>query len=82
MNVLLPADLQEFVAEKLRSGEFRSADDVIAYALDLMQNREERLATLAADVKRGFGELDRGEGSAWDGEDFRKRLVERHGQEP
>jgi len=41
MNTHLPADLEQFVQAKVRSGRFSSPDEAIAAAVRLLREREE-----------------------------------------
>lgn len=40
MNVKLSPELERLIAEKVISGEFRSADEVISKGLELLQERD------------------------------------------
>jgi putative addiction module CopG family antidote len=41
MNAHLPADLEQFVQAKVRSGRFTSSDEAITAAVRLLRQREE-----------------------------------------
>jgi putative addiction module CopG family antidote len=41
MNALLPADLEQFVQAKVRSGRFSSSDEAITAAVRLLRQQEE-----------------------------------------
>jgi len=41
MNAHLPADLEQFVQAKVRSGRFSSSDEVITAAVRLLREQEE-----------------------------------------
>ena len=41
MNTHLPADLEQFVQAKVRSGRFSSSDEVMATAVRLLRQQEE-----------------------------------------
>src|SRR4051794_37487938 len=41
MEITLPSDLQKFVEEKVREGQFASADQVIVGALAVLREQEE-----------------------------------------
>jgi putative addiction module CopG family antidote len=41
MNTHLPADLEQFVQAKVRSGRFSSSDEVITAAVRLLREQEE-----------------------------------------
>lgn len=57
----LPPDLAQFVADQLAQGKYDSASDVVCDAVRLLREREERFATLRAEVTRGVSQLDAGE---------------------
>jgi putative addiction module CopG family antidote len=41
MNAHLPADLEQFLESKVRSGRFSSADEAMAAAVRLLRDKEE-----------------------------------------
>lgn len=71
MNVSLTPELEKFVQEKVESGRYTSASEVVREALRLMEKRDQRLvereqalAAFQAELDRRIAELDRGEGIA------------------
>ncbi|HYW09711.1 MAG TPA: type II toxin-antitoxin system ParD family antitoxin [Longimicrobium sp.] len=66
MNVSLTPELDRYVEEKVKSGRYRSASEVLRESLRAMQQAEEereaRLVALRREVGRGVDELDRGLG--------------------
>ncbi|MEO1477301.1 MAG: type II toxin-antitoxin system ParD family antitoxin [Bacteroidota bacterium] len=70
MNVSLTPQLEALVRERVASGLYTSASEVLREALRLLAERDNErsthLARLRADVQHGLDELDRGEGVAWD----------------
>ena len=69
MNVSLTPELEKFVQNKVESGRYTSASEVIREALRLLENserrlreREEAMKTFHAELDRRIAELDRGEG--------------------
>jgi len=58
----IPPQLQKRIDEKVSSGEYRSADDVLAEGMRLLELRDQRLSGLRADIQLGIESLDRGEG--------------------
>jgi Arc/MetJ-type ribon-helix-helix transcriptional regulator len=48
MTVNMPAEFEPLVEGKLRSGEYRSAEDIVQAAMCLFQQREEDRAVLRA----------------------------------
>jgi putative addiction module CopG family antidote len=66
MTVQLNPEQESRIAEAVRSGAYRSPDDVIKQALEILHERDEWLMAnrQAVDkkIRRGIEELDRGEG--------------------
>ena len=66
MNVSLTPELERFVQEKVRSGRYTSASEVVREALRLLEEHEQvRMAQLAEfreEIDRRLASLDRGEG--------------------
>jgi len=65
MTVDLPPHLAGFVRERIESGEYGSADEVIGEALVLLARRDglrrERIAQLRSELEEGLKEAYRGE---------------------
>lgn len=65
MNVSLTPELERLVAEKVDSGLYRSASEVLREGLRLLRVRDDeqtaRLEALRRDIQEGLDELDRGE---------------------
>ena len=70
MNVSLTKTLENFVNEKVASGRYGSASEVVREALRLLEERERikeaQTAQLRADVAKGIAELDAGQGEPLD----------------
>ncbi len=58
MTTEIPIDLVPFVQRMVSEKRFLSESDVLAEGLRLLQSRE----TLRAEVKKGFDQLDAGQG--------------------
>ena len=62
----LAAEIEQKIADAVESGPYRSADEVVAEALRLLELRDRQDADYLADIriaaKRRFEQLDRGEG--------------------
>lgn len=67
MNVSLTPEFETFVDEKLKSGSYSSASEVVRAGLRLLQEqdaeRAARLDALRRDVRLGRAQLKRGEGA-------------------
>jgi len=85
MNVSVTPELEEFVNEKVRTGLYNSASEVIRESLRLLREHDEmkkiRLDSLRSDLQKGIDSLERGEGKPLDIESIkakgRKRLAQR-----
>jgi len=66
MNVSLTPELERFVQEKVHSGRYTSASEVVREALRLLEEHEKvravQLAEFREEIDRRFASLDRGEG--------------------
>lgn len=61
MDIHLNSSLESFVRQKLDSGHYRSASELVNEALRLMLEREKRLAELKSDIQVGIEQAERGE---------------------
>ena len=66
MNVSLTPELERLVQEKVSSGLYNSASEVVREALRLLKERDHAREQLRADVQTGFDALARGEGRTYD----------------
>ena len=66
MNVSLTPELERVVNEKVESGMYQTASEVVREALRLLKERDDARAHLLADVQAGFDQLARGEGRPYD----------------
>jgi antitoxin ParD1/3/4 len=66
MSIYLKPEQEYRVAEALRSGAYRSPEDVIDRALDVLHEQDEWLTTnrqaIDAKIHTAIAQLDRGEG--------------------
>jgi antitoxin ParD1/3/4 len=78
MNVSLTEELEAMVQEKVRSGMYNSASEVIRQALRLLkeqdQLRQMRLEELRKEIALGVAEIDRGEDEPLDVEEFLAKM--------
>ncbi len=83
MNVNLTPQLEEWVQQKVASGRYNNASEVVREALRLMEEREQereaKLAWLRQAVQEG---IDSGPGEPWEGADeiIRKARARRDAQ--
>lgn len=84
INVSLTPQLEELVREKVSSGRYNSASEVVREALRLMDTyervRESTLAKLRADVEAGWQQLKEGKVKDFDPEAIKHRGRERLAQ--
>lgn len=70
MNVSLTDELQRRVEERVRTGLYTSASELVREALRLFfefeETRKQEIAELNRRISVGLGQLDRGEGVAGD----------------
>ena len=66
MNVSLTPELERVVNEKVESGMYQTASEVVREALRLLKERDDARQRLRADVQSGFDQLARGEGRSYD----------------
>lgn len=79
MNVSLTPELEKFIADRVKSGMYHSASEVVREALRLLREQDElkrrRVIALREAIGRGLDQLDRGEAIA--GEQVLKELKQR-----
>ena len=80
MNISLTPELERMVQDKVASGMYYSASEVIREGLRLLQERDMlkqyRLEELRREIQRGVSQADRGE--LIDGEEVMDELRSRH----
>ena len=78
MNVHLTPELEQLVQEKVQSGRYNSASEVVREALRLMEQHDElrsvQLQQLRSRIDKGLAEAGCGDGV--DGETFMESLIE------
>lgn len=80
MNVNLTPQLEEMVRQKVNSGLYTSASEVVREALRLMDEKDRlqaaKLAQLRQDIREG---LESGPATAWDAEQVKREGRAKHG---
>jgi antitoxin ParD1/3/4 len=65
MTIAIKPELERKIAEKVKSGQYASADDVVADALDLLDQVEEAerrwKAEINEEIEEGWAQAERGE---------------------
>ena len=78
MKVSLSTEMQRFVDEKVRSGQYATPDDVVNSALAVLSAQETENPQDTEELRRliavGIAQLDRGEGAEWDPDDLKRRV--------
>jgi antitoxin ParD1/3/4 len=79
LNVSLTPELERFVQERVASGRYQTASEVVREGLRLLElqerDREAAHEALKATLKRGVAQAERGE--VVDGEEFLEKLIQR-----
>jgi antitoxin ParD1/3/4 len=66
MNISLTPQLEKLVHDRVKSGRYTSASEVIRDALRLLDSRDRGTAQLNADVEAGLRQLDAGQSRPFD----------------
>ena len=76
MTVPLPADLEQYVEEKVAAGEFASRDALVLEAVRLYRELELRHDLLKADIQAALKQSEQGMSAPLDMEAIQRELVE------
>ena len=81
MNVSLTPELERFVRDKVESGKYNSASELVRESLRLLDERDQmyqiKLERLRADIQVGLDDIDAGRVVPFDAADIIKRGRER-----
>lgn len=66
MNVSLTPELEQLVNDKVGTGMYQTASEVIREGLRLLRERDLRVEALRRDVRAGFDAVERGEFTEFD----------------
>jgi antitoxin ParD1/3/4 len=77
MSTTVPREFEQFVAQGIASGRFRSEEEAAAQAFDLLRRREQKLDTLRAEIQIGVDDIEAGRVFPLDIEDIKRRGYER-----
>jgi antitoxin ParD1/3/4 len=77
MTITLKPEMKKFIEKQVRSGRFKSPDAAVTHALKRLRNDEQKLAWLRKEIQKGIDSLDRGEGTPWDVNEAKARLLRR-----
>mgnify|MGYP001281049172 FL=1 len=76
MNVSLTPELEQLVNQKVSSGLYQTASEVVREGLRLLIERDQRTESLRRDMRAGFAAVARGEYTDYDGTTI-QRLADR-----
>ena len=80
MTATLDPVLEQYIAQKVRSGAYHSASDLISGAVAMLQAQEnenpKRLEALRAKVTEAIVAIESGQKAAWDVDALKARLLE------
>lgn len=66
MNLSLTPELEQLVSDKVKTGMYQTASEVVREGLRLLRERDQRLESLRRDVRAGFEAVERGEFTEYD----------------
>ena len=76
MNISLTPELEQLVDDKVKTGMYQTASEVIREGLRLLRERDQRVEALRRDVRAGFEAVERGEFTEHDASNI-KELADR-----
>ncbi|HEY0321471.1 MAG TPA: type II toxin-antitoxin system ParD family antitoxin [Pyrinomonadaceae bacterium] len=84
MTITLTDELEELINAKVKSGEYKSADEVVMASLRLLKAKEEGMEALRGEIMRGVTDIQEGRFTAYTTDDELEALSDkiiRQGQE-
>ena len=66
MNISLTPELERLVNDKVSTGLYQTASEVVRDGLRLLRERDQRMEALRRDVRAGFEAVERGEFTDYD----------------
>ena len=66
MSVSLTPELEQLINDKVKTGLYQTASEVIREGLRLLRERDQRVEALRRDVRAGFEAAERGEFTEYD----------------
>jgi antitoxin ParD1/3/4 len=61
MSITLTLELEKLVEDKVKSGAYRSPNEVLKEALHMLDERQRKIEALRADLQTGLDQIERGE---------------------
>jgi antitoxin ParD1/3/4 len=65
MTITLTDELEELISAKIRSGAYKSADEVVMESLRLLNAKEEGMDALRSEIMRGLEDIEQGPFTAY-----------------
>lgn len=65
MFIQVSPDIEERIRQRVESGAYEDATDVIRKALRALEARERRVQEIRASIDEGIAAIERGEGREW-----------------
>lgn len=65
MNITLPIEIEKIVVEKIESGAYQSADEVVSIGVRLLDAKEKGTDALRREIMRGFDDVREGRFSSF-----------------
>ena len=82
MNVLLKPEIEKFVSDKVKAGQYADASAIVNEALEVLQEQEQftpsHEAYLRRELAQGLEQLDRGERANFNAESIIAEERQRH----
>ena len=75
MNVSLTPQLEKLINDKVKTGMYQTASEVVREGLRLLKDRDEDVAQLRKKIQAGFDAIERGKYEEYD-EHTTRKLVE------
>lgn len=60
MNITLPTEIEKIIAEKVNSGAYQSADEVVSSGVRLLEAKEKGTEALRREIMLGFDDIQEG----------------------
>ena len=65
MTITVTDELEELINEKVKSGAYKSADEVVMESLRLLKAKEEGMEALRREIMRGVEDIEQGRFTAY-----------------
>ena len=72
MNISLTSELEQLVNDKVKSGKYQTASEVVREGLRLLNERDLHSQAIRRDMRTGFDAVDRGEFTEYEAGEVQK----------